>query len=239
MTSSAVRILVCDDNRQLLRVLRTSLTQQGYQVWGAADGREALRLAEEVLPDLIILDVLMPNVDGWSVCDRLRKSWDGPIIFLTVRRSEADVVKGLSLGADDYLTKPFNLAELHARVAARLRRAARLDGVTGEFVYTDGTLTIDLARGYVSKSGHEISLSPKEFQVLSLLVQSQGEVVPHDVLLRRVWGEGYEAERAYLAIYVRYLRTKIEDDAGNPKYIITHRGKGYSFNGLRRAQSGE
>jgi len=227
-----VRILLCDDNKQLLHVLRASLVQEGYSVWVAENGSEALLLVEQVGPDLIILDVLMPKVDGWSVCDRLRKSCDVAIIFLTVRRSETDVIKGLSLGADDYLTKPFSLAELHARVAAKLRRADDLDVLSGGTVYTDGILAIDLTRGLVTRNGQDVALSPKEFQILALLARNQGNVVSHDAILRHVWGKGYEGERAYLAIYVRYLRKKIEDDASNPRYIKTHRGEGYSLAGL-------
>lgn len=229
MAETGGRILVVDDNVRLLHVLRTSLEQEGHDVRTAEDGDAAVRIAAEWRPDVVILDILMPGLNGWAACDRLRRVCAAPVIFLTVRDSEDDVVRGLSVGAEGYLTKPFSLAELKARVEALLRRAGEGGRAERRTLYSDGTLTVDLARGSVTRRGEEVALSPKEYQLLALLVRRQGEVVPHDELLREVWGRGYEEERAYLAIYIRYLREKIEDDPANPRYVHTHHGVGYRF----------
>jgi DNA-binding response OmpR family regulator len=227
VAAPGARILIADDNTRLLRVLKAVLEGDGHEVILAEDGHQALERARQARPALAILDVNMPGLDGFAVCDRLRAVTDAPIIFLTARTGEVDVLRGLSLGADDYLTKPFSLAELKARVDAKLRRS----GARGLVGFQDGFLEIDLEHGRVRRDGEELSLSPKQYQLLAHLVRHQGTIVPHARLLEEVWGEGYEGERGYLALYVRYLRERLERDPSNPAYIRTHHGLGYSFLG--------
>jgi DNA-binding response OmpR family regulator len=221
------RILLVDDNEQLLHVLRSSLEQEGYQVAVAADGQQALDRAAAWRPDVIVLDAVMPNLDGWAACERLRQVCDAPIIFLSALRADADVVRGLVLGAEDYLTKPFSLAVLKARIDTQLRRRER-DG-RSPVAYRDAVLEIDLERQRVTRNGRLVPLSAKELQLLACLVRNRDSVVSHDRLLAEVWGEGYEEERAYLTIYIRYLRQKLEDDPSAPAYVCTVYGKGYVF----------
>jgi len=236
VSDGAGRVLVVDDNPDLLHVLRTSLEQEGHDVRVAEDGRAALDMVDEWQPDVIILDIMLPDLSGWEACDRLRQTCQAPIIFLTARDSEADVVRGLNHGADDFVTKPFSLAELKARVETMLRRAHGAEAPPpGE--YRDDVLHIDLLRGMVYHRGQRVLLRPKEYQLLAVLVENEGKVLGHDRLLREVWGHGYEEERAYLQIYIRYLREKLEDDPGNPRYIHTHHGVGYSFAPLRSQAS--
>ena len=237
MSDGHTRILIADDNVQLLRVLQTSLERAGYQVIVARDGAEALQRACEEAPALIVLDVTMPQLDGFAVCDRLRLISDAPIIFLSARAPEQDVLHGLALGADDYLTKPFSLAELNARVGAKLRRGRDGTGFHETAGYHDGVLDIDLERGRVRLRGQDLVLSPKQYQLLATLVRREGTIVPHVTLLSEVWGDGYENERGYLAIYVRYLRERLEEDPGQPVSIRTHHGLGYSFRGRTLSQA--
>ncbi len=230
MSDGRARILIADDNEQLLHVLAAGLETDGLEVVTARDGLEALELARTSPPALVILDVTMPGLDGFAVCNRLRAVTSAPIIFLTARTREQDVLQGLALGADDYLSKPFSVAELKARIDAKLRRLAGGKPIepTG---YADDVLEIDLEHGRVRRRGQDVSLSPKQFQLLASLVRRRGTVVPHAQLLREVWGEGYESERGYLAIYVRYLREAVEDDPSHPVYVRTRHGVGYSFAG--------
>ncbi len=227
IAAPGARILIADDNTRLLRVLKAVLEGDGHEVILAEDGHQALECARQARPALAILDVNMPGLDGFAVCDRLRAVTDAPIIFLTARTGEVDVLRGLSLGADDYLTKPFSLAELKARVDAKLRRS----GAHGLVGFQDDFLEIDLEHGRVRRDGEELSLSPKQYQLLAHLVRHQGTIVSHARLLAEVWGEGYEGERGYLALYVRYLRERLERDPSDPAYIRTHHGLGYSFLG--------
>ncbi len=227
MATDPPRILLVDDNEQLLHVLRSSLEQEGYQVAVATDGERALVCAAAWRPDVIVLDAVMPNMDGWTACERLRALCDAPIIFLSALSADADVVRGLVLGAEDYLAKPFSLAVLKARIDTQLRRRERDE--RSPAIYHDDVLDIDLERQRVLKRGRPVSLSAKELQLLGCLVRNRDTVVSHDALLAEVWGEGYAGERAYLAIYVRYLRQKLEDDPANPTYIRTRYRKGYVF----------
>jgi len=230
VSDGRARVLVVDDNAQLLHVLAAGLEAGGYEVIAAADGAQAIACAEHAQPDLILLDVTMPGLDGFAVCERLRERTRAPIIFLTARTREQDVLRGLGLGADDYIGKPFSLNELKARIDAKLRRlsGSRPSEPAG---YSDGVLAIDLEHGRVLRRGQEIRLSPKQYQLLAALVRRRGSIVTHEELLREVWGAGYESERGYLALYVRYLREAVEEDPSRPERILTHHGVGYSFAG--------
>ena len=222
------KILVIDDSPDLLRIVQLCLEREKYQVFTAASGKEGLQRTYSVQPDLVILDVMMPGMDGWEVLTRLREMSDVPIMMLTAKGREVDVVRGLSLGADDYVTKPFGNAELIARVQALLRRS-KTSTSTLKTRYHDNGLSIDLDRHEVIAKGNPIDLTPTEFRLLSVLVQNAGKVVPHRVLLTQVWGEEYANEIHYLKLYIRYLRQKLEESPSNPRYILTEWGIGYRF----------
>ncbi len=224
----AHKILVVDDDKNLRLVLRAHLTRAGYQVVTASDGREALSMAFQERPDLIILDVMMPHMDGWEVCRRIRAMSDIPIIMLTARAESKDVVKGLHLGADDYLDKPFDGKELQARVQSVLRRANASSGKTKE-AYRDGYLTIDLDQRRVTVAGEPVDLSPTEFNILALLVESRGRVQTYQRILEEVWGPGYTEEADYVRTYMWHLRRKIEPEPKRPRYLINDFGVGYHF----------
>jgi two-component system KDP operon response regulator KdpE len=222
------KILVIDDSPDMLRIVQLCLERNDYQVFTATNGREGLQFTYSVQPDLVILDVMMPGMDGWEVLTRLREMSDVPIMMLTAKGREVDIVRGLGLGADDYVTKPFGTAELLARVQALLRRnktptSPRLTR------YQDNGLSIDLDRHEILLKGEPIDLTPTEFRLLSVLVRNAGKVVPHRVLLTQVWGEEYSNEVHYLKLYVRYLRQKLEETPSNPRYILTEWGVGYRF----------
>jgi two-component system, OmpR family, response regulator VicR len=223
-----MRILIADDDDGLLRVLRASLEGDGHEVVCARNGSEALQVAQACDPDLAILDIMMPEMDGWETCLHLRSFSGMPIIFLTARDSETDVVYGLNSGADDYVPKPFSLAELRARIDATLRRAG-LQAPASTRTYDDGTLYIDLQKNILRKRGQDIALAPKEFQVLACLVRRAGQVVSHGELLRQVWGSEFEHEIGYLTLYIRYVRRKLEDNPAAPRYLRTRFRAGYYF----------
>ena len=222
------KILAIDDSSDLLRILQVCLEREDYEVFTAGSGREGLQRTYSVQPDLVILDVMMPGMDGWEVLSRLREMSEVPVIMLTAKGREADIVRGLGLGADDYIVKPFGTAELLARVQALLRRnkAPAIQRLTR---YQDNGLNIDLDRHEVCVKGASIDLTPTEFRLLSVLVQNAGKVVPHRALLTQVWGEEYANEVHYLKLYIRYLRQKIEETPSNPRYILTEWGVGYRF----------
>jgi two-component system KDP operon response regulator KdpE len=221
------KILLIDDDQDLLGVLRLGLEQEDFLVVTATDGSEGLRAAYREQPDLIVLDIMMAGVDGWDTCRRLRELSDVPIIMLTAKTMATDVVKGLALGADDYVTKPFSTAELMARVHACLRRAASRDPSQRPATIVSGEVTIDLARRKVTISGEAVELTPTEFRLLAYLARNRGRVVLHQTLLREVWGPEYANELDYLRLYVSYLRRKIEKDPTNPDIIKTAWGQGY------------
>jgi DNA-binding response OmpR family regulator len=225
------KVLVIDDDSGLLTLLRLGLEREGFTVVTAESGKEGLRRAYETRPDVIVLDVMMPEMDGWLTCQRLRSICDTPIIMLTARTGQADVLKGLSLGADDYLTKPCSFDELKARIRTVLRRATTGSRDEWRAIYDDGTLCIDLKDGTVARRGEEIRLTPIESRLLMYLVSQKGRIVPHRELLISVWGPEYAEEVSYLSVYIRYLRRKIEDDASNPHYIRTRWRMGYYFAG--------
>lgn len=225
------RLLVIDDDPGLLTLLRLGLEQEGFQITTASDGKEGLRKAYEIRPDVIILDVMMAEMDGWTTCQRLRQVCDTPIIMLTASAGESDVVKGLVLGADDYLTKPCSFDELKIRIHAILRRERRAPRTDAYAVYDDANLRIDLRSGTVTRRGQAVALTPTELRLLMSLVSRRGHVVGHEELLTSVWGPEYAKDIGYLSVYIRYLRQKIEDDPASPRYIRTRWKVGYYFAG--------
>jgi len=222
-------ILIIDDDTVLLGLLRQSLERAGYTVETAANGLSGLQRAYDVHPDLVILDVMMPRMDGWEVCVRLREASQVPIIMLTAKDQEGDKLRGFQLGIDDYVTKPFSFSELTARVGAILHRARRSPPPPRPRVYNVGDLLIDLESLRVAKNGVQISLTPTEFRLLAVLVENAGRVLTHEQLLDHVWGYDDAGDTGYVKRYIWYLRQKLEDDPNNPQYILTERGFGYSF----------
>lgn len=223
---SAPHILVIDDEPQIRRALRAALGSQGYVVEGAATGGEGLAAAAAQAPDLVVVDLGLPDMDGVRLVERLRAWSQVPIIVLSVRDAERTKVEALDVGADDYLVKPFGVAELLARVRAALRRAR--DEV-GPPVVAVGDLRVDLLRRRVEVAGAPVHLTAKEFDVLAYLAVHRGRVVTHRALLQHVWGPEYGAEVQYLRVFVRQLRRKIEPDPASPRYLVTEVGVGYRF----------
>jgi DNA-binding response OmpR family regulator len=225
------KLLIIDDDRGLLTLLQIGLEQDGFAVTTAENGKEGLRKAYQVRPDVIVLDIVMTGMDGWTTCQRLRQVCDAPIIMLTASGRKTDVVKGLSMGADDYLTKPCSFDELRTRIYTLLRRTAPGPRGNGHGVYDDGTLCIDTHNGTVTRRGKRIDLTPTETRLLLNLVGQKGRIVPHKELLNTVWGPEYVGEANYLSVYIRYLRMKLEDDPDTPRYIHTRWKMGYCFSG--------
>ncbi len=231
------KVLVIDDDTGLLTLLQLGLERDGFKVVTADSGKEGLRRAYEVRPDVIVLDIMMPEMDGWLTCQRLRSMCDTPIIMLTAKTDQADILKGLSLGADDYLTKPCSFDELKARIRTVLRRAKKDSQDDWRAIYTDENLHIDLKDGKITRQGEEIHLTPIESRLLLYLVSQKGRIVPHKELLISVWGPEYVQETSYLSVYIRYLRRKIEKDPSDPQYIRTRWRMGYYFAGDGTFQS--
>lgn len=225
----APRILVVDDEPRMIRFIRMNLELEGYEVAEASNGLEALEQARDQLPDLVILDVMMPELDGFETLRLLREISTVPVIMLTVKADEEDKVRGLELGADDYVTKPFSPRELTSRVSAVLRRAALPAPAPRTEIVIDERLTLDFARQKVIVEGERIDLSPTEYRLLYHLVSNAGWIVPYQTLLAKVWGYEYREETHYLRIYVGYLRRKIEENPADPQYILTERSVGYRF----------
>jgi DNA-binding response OmpR family regulator len=223
------KVLIIDDDPGLLTLLQLGLERDGFIVTTAESGKEGLRRAYEVRPDVIVLDVMMPEMDGWATCQRLRSMCDTPIIMLTARADQADVLKGLSLGADDYITKPCSFDELKARIRTVLRRARTGSDEDWRTVFDDDNLRIDLENGSVTRRGEPIHLTPIESRLLLYLVSQKGRIVPHRELLVSIWGPEYAEELSYLSVYIRYLRRKIEDNPSKPRYIRTRWRMGYYF----------
>jgi two-component system KDP operon response regulator KdpE len=224
MAESNLRVLVVDDERPIRRFLRTSLEIHGYAVFEAIDGVDALAAVVNHRPDLVILDLGLPALDGVEVTRRLREWTQIPIIVLSVRDQEADKIAALDAGADDYLTKPFGIGELLARMRVVLRRAS---APTGEPLVTVGRLTIDLGRRAVIVDEQEVQLTPTEYDVLRVLATHAGRVLTHQQLLRQVWGVGYDQEVHILRVNISNLRRKIEPDPSRPTYVVTEPGVGY------------
>ena len=221
-------ILIIDDDAALAKIVQINLEREGYKTVVASSGVEGLQKAYSNQPNLVILDIMMPGMDGWVTCRRLREISDVPIIMLTARGMEADVVKGLELGADDYIVKPFGTKVLLARIHALLRRTDA-SATKKPPIYSDGELTVDFVKRVVMVRSERVDLTPTEFKLLSNFVQNEGRVLPHSYLLTQVWGPEYVDEVNYLKLYVRYLRQKIEKDPSNPDYILTEWGVGYRF----------
>ncbi len=224
MSESEVRVLVVDDESAIRRFLRVALSNHGYKVFEASTGQDALSCTIDDRPDLIILDLGLPDLDGVEVTRRLREWSSTPIIILSVREAEMEKVAALDAGADDYLTKPFGLSELLARMRVVMRRQA---SVADDPVVRSGDLTIDLARRIVTVGGEVVSLTPTEYALLRALALHPGRVLTHNQLLRQVWGLGYEAELHMLRVNLSNLRRKIEPDSTRPTYIQTEPGVGY------------
>jgi two-component system KDP operon response regulator KdpE len=218
------RVLIVDDEPAIRRFLRVTLTAQAYNILEAASGQEALSKATADKPDIIVLDIGLPDINGIEVTRLLRQWTQIPIIILSVRGAESDKIAALDAGADDYLTKPFGVGELLARLRAALRRAAQ---TTSEPVFTSGNLKVDLARRLIIVSGHEVQLTPTEYELLRVLVTHAGKVLTHHFLLREVWGAEYGEEFHMLHVNISNLRRKIEPDSTRPQFIITEPGVGY------------
>lgn len=222
-------ILIVDDEARMRRFIRMNMELEGYQIIEADNGIDALEQIRQYTPDLVIMDVMMPEMDGFETLRMLREISTVPVILLTVKSDEEDKIQGLGLGADDYVTKPFSPRELISRVAAVLRRAEWPSPTPRTVLDIDDRLSIDFNRHQVIVEGERIDLRPTEYRLLNHLIQNAGWVVPHETLLAKVWGYEYRDETHYLRLYINYLRKKIEEDPANPNYILTERGVGYRF----------
>jgi DNA-binding response OmpR family regulator len=223
------RLLLVEDEETVRETLTLNLRAEGYEVDTAADGEQGLDLARAGAYDLLILDVMLPKLDGLTVCRLVRRESGVPIILLTARGTETDKIIGLETGADDYIVKPFSLGELLARVRAALRRGAAQRGSETELV--SGDLRLDLSARRAWRKEGEIALAPREFELLAALMRHRGAVLTRDLLLARVWGEDYPGDARTVDVHIRWLRQKIEDDPSQPQRILTVRGMGYRFEG--------
>lgn len=227
----AHKILVVDDEESIVKIIAYNLKKEGYEVLCATDGYQGYSLAIKDKPDLIILDIMMPGMDGYEVCKKVRETSNVPIIMLTARAEEVDKVVGLELGADDYVTKPFGNRELMARVKAHLRRTdvQKKDSSTSDNLGQFGDITIDFERYEVYKRGEAIYLTVREFELLKFLATQKNQIFSREALLEKVWGYEYFGDVRAVDVTIRRLREKVEDDASKPRYIITKRGFGYYF----------
>lgn len=223
------KILLVDDEAAIVQSLRYNLERNGYAVTTAGDGRTAVALAASEQPDLIVLDIMLPLLDGIEACKEIRKVSAVPIIMLTAKDQEFDKVLALELGADDYVTKPFSLGEIMARIKARLRRQdVTIEQQKNEAI-TVGDMTIDPSRQRLVVRGEEVQLAPKEFRLLHVLMENRGRIVTRQMLLEKVWGYDFEGEHQTISVHIRWLREKTEVDPNNPRHIITVRSRGYMF----------
>lgn len=236
--NASSKVLVVEDEPTLLETLEYNLTRHGYTTCTASDGPTALEIARREQPDLILLDIMLPGLDGFEVCRILRQETNVPILMLTARDDEVDKVVGLEVGADDYLTKPFSMRELIARVKAMLRRVrmtreemAAEEELVGVDKLTAGDLTVDLSRHEVTRGTEILNLKPKEYELLVFLIRNRGIVLSRDLILERVWGWEYSGGSRTVDVHVRWLRERIEPDPSHPNRIITVRGVGYRFEG--------
>ncbi len=228
------RILIVDDEERMVRFIRLNLEHDGFQVFEAFNGTEAINKIRSNLPDLVLLDVMMPDMDGFEVLRIVREVSRVPVIMLTAKGEEEDRVRGLEMGADDYITKPFSPRELVSRVRAVLRRTEMVESPTHGPIEVDDRLKIDFDRREVWVEGRLVQLRPTEYRLLYHLVKNAGWVLTHDQILTKVWGYEYRDEPHYVRLYINYLRQKLEKDPANPKYILTERGVGYRFFDFRR-----
>jgi two-component system KDP operon response regulator KdpE len=222
-----IRILVADDEPKIRMFIRANLEARGYEVDLAKDGIEAIEMAERFLPDVIVLDVNMPRMDGIEACRRLREWADMPIIILSVRGDEKDKVRALDEGADDYVTKPFGVEELLARIRVALRHSA--GPAVAAPIFTAGDLEVDLSKRVVRRRGQMVKLTHTEYDLLAYLISNSGKVLTHREILHNVWGPEYGDEREYVRVFIGQLRRKIEDDPSNPRFIVTESRMGYRF----------
>ena len=222
------RILIVEDDPNLLEALRYNVVKEGYQALTAADGALALEMAREHKPDLILLDVMLPRISGFEVCRILRKEMAVPILMLTAKDDEIDKIAGLDLGADDYMTKPFSVRELMARIRAMLRRSSARGGVNDK-VFKVADIEVDIDRHVVTRAGAGLTLTPKEFDLLAFLIQNVGRAMSRDLLLQKVWGYDYAGDTRTVDVHVRWLREKLEDNPEQPSRIVTVRGVGYKL----------
>ena len=229
-------ILVVDDEPRMIRFIRMNLELEGYRVVEATNGLEALDRVRKDLPDLVVMDVQMPEMDGFEALGHIRQVSTVPVIMLTVKAEEEDKVRGLELGADDYVTKPFSPRELSSRIKALLRRLEMPSPPAKTVTRIDDRLTVDFSRYQVVVDGEPVSLRPTEYRLLYHLISNPGWVMSHETLLSKVWGHEYRDESHLLRLYIAYLRKKIEADPANPQYILTERGVGYRFVDFRPQQ---
>jgi len=223
------RVLLIDDDAALLTLLGQYLERVGYTVLHAENGAEGIRLLREEHAGIVVLDIMMPRMDGWETCTRIRKFSNVPVIMLSAKEDEADKLKGFRLGVDDYVTKPFSFAELAARIGAILQRGTRSTKQAKLRRYTFGNLTVDVDEHLVLRNGQPIDLTPTEFRLLCCLIENAGHVLSRELLLERVWGPEYCDATGYIRRYIWYLRQKIEDDPASPRLILTEREFGYRF----------
>ncbi|MCX4094045.1 response regulator [Nocardia sp. alder85J] len=228
-TAAPTRVLVVDDEPQILRALRINLSVRGYEVITASTGAAALRAAAEKHPAVVVLDLGLPDMDGIEVLGGLRGWSQAPVIVLSARTDSGDKVEALDAGADDYVTKPFGMDELLARLRAAVRRSAAGAGDAADPVVETASFTVDLSAKKVTRHGSDVHLTPTEWGVLEMLVRNQGKLVGRRELLREVWGPSYATETHYLRVYLAQLRRKLEDDPSNPKHLLTEAGMGYRF----------
>ncbi len=229
-----MRVLVVDDESRMINFIRMNLELEGFQVLEARNGLEALDMVRKHIPGLIILDIMMPQLDGFETLRMLREFSNVPVIMLTAKGEEEDKVHGLELGADDYVTKPFGARELVSRVKAVLRRVNSVSEPGEAILDIDSRLSVDFNKREVIVEGNRIKLRPTEYRLLYHLIENAGWTVPHEQLLAKVWGYEYRDETHYVRLYVNYLREKVEEDPSNPKYILTERGIGYRFVDFRK-----
>lgn len=233
------RILVVDDEERMVRFIRLNLEHDGFQVIEAYKGGVVLDLIRTQLPDLVLLDVMLPDIEGFELLRLIREVNSVPVIMLTAKGEEEDRVRGLEMGADDYITKPFSPRELVSRVRAVLRRVEMASGEPEGVIEVDDYLKIDFNRREVWVDGKLVQLRPTEYRLLYHLVQNAGWVLSHEQLLSKVWGYEYQDEPHYVRLYINYLRKKIEKDPANPKYILTERGAGYRFIDFHRQKAAD
>jgi two-component system KDP operon response regulator KdpE len=229
-------ILVIEDEERMARFIRLNLEHDGFQVVETYRGMQGIQAIRDALPDLVLLDVMLPDLDGFEILRMIRENSTVPVIMLTAKGEENDRVKGLELGADDYVTKPFSPRELVSRVKAVLRRTETASSSAKEVIQVDERLKLDFSRREVWVEGEQVKLRPTEYRLLYHLVQNAGWVLTYDQLLTKVWGYEYRDEPHYVRLYINYLRQKLEKDLNNPKYILTERGVGYRFLDYKRAR---
>lgn len=225
-------VLVCDDERSLVRLIKSELELSGYRVFVAEDGISAVEVAAQRLPDVLILDITMPGKDGFAVCAEIRDFSYAPIIVLSARGDERDKVRALNLGADDYMTKPFGMEELLARVGAAVRRARIAQGEIQRVPFRSGSISIDFAARQVRKAGEIVKLTATEYKLVCALAKHPGRIMLHEALLHSVWGPDYTEQIEYLWVYVGRLRNRLEDDPVHPQIILTVPGMGYRLEQL-------